>query len=424
MSLRLPARPQNEPFPAQYLAQIQAMASRVEDGHRHPVLREGPGLVGADDRDRAQGLDGRKLPDEGPAREHALGGQSERHRDDGGKPLGDGRHGHADRGQEHQPDGLSAQQTEREEYGHHRQRRAGQDPAEPLELALEGSGFSSHSAEQFGDAPQLGAHPRRHDGRQPPARYDGRAHIGHAAAVAQGEFDVSQRGGVLERGLGLACQGGFFDAQVRRLEHAAVRRHAVARVQKDDVAADELARGKLENPASAPDSHARHGQPLERRHGHLRFVLLEVAEESVQDQYGDDRRGVGPIAEQGRDRGRDRQQAHHHGGQLLPQDPPPAPAGRLDEGVGTIASEASGRLAGIEAPSRVRPQARQNLGRVEDVPRLGGMPGRARRRVHRHGVRIEGGPARSSRLHIALLPSISGASNEATGSRRKRPNRV
>ena len=93
----------------------------------HPALGQGAGLVGGEHGHRAERLDGGEPADQGVAGGHPPGAQRQREGDHGRQGLGDGRDDEADRGDDHQLDGLPAQQAQAEHHGaqHHGHDRPG-----------------------------------------------------------------------------------------------------------------------------------------------------------------------------------------------------------------------------------------------------------------------------------------------------------
>ena len=76
-------------------------AAGIDGLHRHLILGERAGLVGADDGGAAERLDRGQLADDGAAPGHARHADGERDGDGGRQPLGDRAHGERDRGHEH-----------------------------------------------------------------------------------------------------------------------------------------------------------------------------------------------------------------------------------------------------------------------------------------------------------------------------------
>jgi hypothetical protein len=91
-------------------ADRQAMIAVEGGAGGHLVEGQGAGLVRADHRGAAEGLDGRQLLDNGPLLGHALHPQGEGHRDHRGQPLRDGGDRQGDGGQQGLHPGLPAHQ--------------------------------------------------------------------------------------------------------------------------------------------------------------------------------------------------------------------------------------------------------------------------------------------------------------------------
>ncbi len=135
-------------------------AVRIHPFHGHLVLRKCAGLVGADEGDGAERLDGGKTPDERILPHHIARAESQRHSHDCGQRFGNRRHREADSGQEHEHGGFAAQQPGREN-----QRTDGQhDQCEALpeaRQALLKRGLGDRVfAQQSRDATELGGHSR------------------------------------------------------------------------------------------------------------------------------------------------------------------------------------------------------------------------------------------------------------------------
>ena len=110
-------------------------AGDVDDGDGHPVLGQRAGLVRADDRHRAERLDGGELADERVAAQHPLRADRQREGHDGGQALGDDRHGDADRGEHQLRQRLAGQRAEGDDEegdGHPAERELLADAVEPL----------------------------------------------------------------------------------------------------------------------------------------------------------------------------------------------------------------------------------------------------------------------------------------------------
>ena len=157
-----------------------------------------------------------------------------------------------------------------------------------------------HGLDQLGDAAQLGVHARGGDGCHAAAVGDHRAHIDHIPPVAHGagpEVRSARAPGVFFHRLRLAGQGGFLDAQVDRLQQAAVGGHQRAGLQQHHVARHQLAGRDLDHVAVAPDLDRGHGQLFEGGHGLFGAVLLAEAQHGVEHDDGQDGDGVLPVAQ-------------------------------------------------------------------------------------------------------------------------------
>ncbi len=170
------------------LREVQSLAGHSDYGHRHAILRERPGLVGADDVDRAERLDGGQLADQGVAAEHSLGPDGQGNRNDGGQPFRHHRHGHADRGQEHRADRLASHHAHEQDQRRHDDARNSQGLADPVQLLLQGRGLGGDLLNHPGDLAQLGPHGGLDHHRRAATVGGRRAEIDHVAPVAQGQI--------------------------------------------------------------------------------------------------------------------------------------------------------------------------------------------------------------------------------------------
>ena len=155
-------------FRAEKLARRGVAAARdvnspsVEDDrlHRHFVPSQRPGLVGADDGDRAEGLDGGESADERPHSRHSLHADGEGHRRDGGEPLGHCGNRQRDADFEHVEEVVPAEPAGEHDDGTEREHDPDEGPAEPVELLLERrlatTGLLDHDADLADLRPHAG----------------------------------------------------------------------------------------------------------------------------------------------------------------------------------------------------------------------------------------------------------------------------
>ena len=223
----------------------------LDDGHL--VLSKGTGLVGADGLCAAKGLDGGKLTDNRLALGHL--GHAERKHDghDGDQALGDGGDGKRDGNHKGVEQGgrvgediahAVAEDVNAKDHDADDDHHNGKDAAELGELHLQRRELLLGLGQGAGDLTHLGVHAGAdHDGATT-AVHDGGAHIAHVLTVAErhvvgagGELDHV---GMLLDGHGLAGERGLFDLHRGALEHAAVGRDGVARLEHDHVAGHEL----------------------------------------------------------------------------------------------------------------------------------------------------------------------------------------
>ena len=278
----------------------------LDDGHL--VLGEGTGLVGADGLCAAKGLDGGKLADDCLALGHL--GHAERQHDghDGDQALGDGSNGERDgdhKGIEQGgrvgknvahavADDIDAKDNDADDDNHD-----GEDAAELGKLHLQRRELFLGLGQGAGDLTHLGVHTGAdHDGAAA-AVYHGGTHVAHVLAVAErhvvgagGELDHV---GMLLDGHGLAGKGGLLDLHRGALEHAAVGRDGVARLEHDHVTGHELGARQVHELAVAQHLGLRRAHLLQGLESLLAFSLLDHAQHRVDDNDEHDDGDVGKV---------------------------------------------------------------------------------------------------------------------------------
>jgi hypothetical protein len=189
----------------------------------------------------------------------------------------------------------------------------------------------------------------------------------------------------LEHRVRLAAEGALIDPQPRRRQDLAVGRHLVALADPDDVARHELAgrQSHLTTGAKRGDRRGKH--LLKRLHGALGPVLLQEAEDAVDDDHREDR--PAQLGHPGQDR-EDPGHPEEHGEEapeLLEQTQPKRAAADALEPVRPAGQEAPAGLGGVE-PRRARREQAQQLGGPERH-----LAGRALGRRERLDQRLAGG---------------------------------
>ena len=278
----------------------------LDDGHL--VLGKGTGLVGADGLRAAKGLDGRKLADDRLALGHL--GHAERKHDghDGDQALGDGGDGKRDgdhKGVEQGSrvgedvahavtDDVDAKDDDADDDNHN-----GKDAAELGELHLQRRELFLGLGQGASNLAHLGVHAGAdHDGATT-AVHNGGTHIAHVLAVAERHV-IGARGeldhvGMLLDGHGLAGKGGLLDLHCGALEHAAVGRDGVARLEHDHVTGHELGARQVHELAVAQHLGLRRAHLLQGLESLLAFSLLDHAQHRVDDNDEHDDGDIGKV---------------------------------------------------------------------------------------------------------------------------------
>ena len=338
----------------------------LDDGHL--VLGKRAGLVGADGLRAAESLDGRELADDCLALGHL--GHAKRQHDghDGDQALGDGSDGERDgnhKGVEQGcrvgedvahavTDDVDAKDDDADDDNHD-----GKDAAELGKLHLQRRELFLGLGQGAGDLAHLGVHTGAdHDGATA-AVYHGGTHVAHVLAVAErhvvgagGELnDV----GMLLDGHGLAGKGGLLDLHRGALEHTAVGRDGVARLEHDHIAGHELGARQVHELAVAQHLGLRRAHLLQGLEGLLAFSLLDHAQHRVDDNDEHDDGDIGKVrlaldhARERADDGGNDQHDDHGVGHLLKEALPQRSLLGFLELVRACLCEAGRRLAGAQA---------------------------------------------------------------------------
>ena len=234
----------------------------LDDGHL--VLGKGARLVGADGLRAAKGLDGGKLADNRLALGHL--GHAERKHDghDGNQALGDS--GDGERDGDHKgveqggrvgkdvahavADDVDAKDDDADNDHHD-----GEDAAELGKLNLQRRELFLGLGQGAGNLAHLGIHAGADHDSAAAAIHHGGAHVAHVLAVAErhviGACGKLNHVGMLLYWHGLAGKGGLLDLHRGALEHAAVGRDGVARLEHDHVARHELGARQMHELAVA-----------------------------------------------------------------------------------------------------------------------------------------------------------------------------
>ena len=278
----------------------------LDDGHL--VLSKGTGLVGADGLRAAEGLDSRELADNRLALGHL--GHAERKDDghDGDQALGDG--GDGERNGDHK--GVEqgsrvgenvahavAQDVDAKDHDADDDNHDGEDAAELGKLHLQRRELFLGLGKSTGNLAHLGVHTGAdHDGATATVHHGG-AHVAHVLTVAEWHV-VGARGeldhvGVLLDRHGLAGQRGLFDLHRGALEHAAIGRDGVARLEHDHVTGHELGARQMYELAVAQHLGLRRAHLLQGLEGLLALGFLDHAQHRVDDNDEHDDGNIGKV---------------------------------------------------------------------------------------------------------------------------------
>ena len=223
----------------------------------------------------------------------------------------------------------------------------GDDPDEPVDLALQRGALRLDRAQRGADPAELGAAARLLHQRDPVTLHhqgageDPRGRVPARPAHARAAVGVG--GGLADRD-GLAGERRLVDREVHAVQQRGVGRHPVALGEQDDVAAHDVAPGDAYLPAVADDERTRRGEIAERGERVLGLVLLVDRD---RDHHDDERHQDGAVerlGEQEVDGSRAEQQEQHR----LAHDVP-----RLLQQVALLRGGQLVRPVGGQAPSRL-----------------------------------------------------------------------
>ena len=338
----------------------------LDDGHL--VLGKGAGLVGADGLRAAKGLDGRELADNRLALGHL--GHAKRQHDghDGDQTLGDGSDGERDSDHKGVEQGSRvgkdvahavAEDVNAKDHDADDNHHDGEDAAELGKLHLQRRELFLGLGQGAGDLTHLGVHAGAdHDGAAA-AVYHGGAHVAHVLAVAERHV-IGARGklnhvGVLLDRHRLAGECGLFDLHRGALEHTAVGRDGVARLEHDNVAGHELSARQVHELAVAQHLGLRRAHLLQGLEGLLALGFLDHAQHRVDNNDEHDDEDIGKVglaldhARECTDDGGNDQHDDHGVGHLLKEALPQRCLLCFLELVRACLGEARRRLAGAQA---------------------------------------------------------------------------
>ena len=219
----------------------------IDNGHF--VLREGTGLIGADDLCTSERFNRRQLAYDRVAARHIGNAYRKHDGNDRGKSLGYRRNGKADshhEGVEYRlarEVGVHADKVDGKYHRADAEHEEAQDLAELIELELERCLLILCLRERVGYLAHLGLHTSGNDHGFAASVNSRRAHIDHVLAVAERNFTVI--GGVycgcgLEHGNGFASQRRFLTLEAGALDQTAVGGDGISRFKHYDIAGDQL----------------------------------------------------------------------------------------------------------------------------------------------------------------------------------------
>ena len=258
--------------------------------HRHLVLGQSTGLVGADDLRAAQRLHGGEPPDDGVALTHVGHADAQYHRHHGGQTLRDGghgqRHGHHERLQ-NGGEGVVAHHHQIKDEDEHAdaQHQLAERLAQLGQLPLEGRLLLLRLGQYMGDLAHLRVHTGGGDDRLTTAIDHGAAHVAHIFPVTQRHVAAGEQLHRLGDGDAFAGEGGLLDLQGGTLQQPPVSGDGIAGLQHHHVAGYQLAALHYELVSAAQHLALGGGHSLEGFDGGLGLTLLHHAQNGVEQHH-------------------------------------------------------------------------------------------------------------------------------------------
>ncbi|MNK80316.1 hypothetical protein D3C87_1000230 [compost metagenome] len=348
-----------------FSAHLQTLAHEdFLDGHL--VAREGTGLVGADDRHRAQGFGGGEATDEGAPAGHAAHADGEHDGDHDGKALGHGGHRERDGHVEHLGHVAAGEDAEQPDHDDGDQHQDAYLAPKLPHAALQGRGpFGGGHVR--GDLAHLGGHAGRHHHATATAAGDHRVHVGHIDAIAQRQVPFGKRGGVLGIRDGFSREARLVDGQLGRREQADVGGQAIARLQEEHVPGNDFRGQELMDDPGSPDPRPRTREPAQGLDGVGGLGLLDEADGRVEEEHGHDHPDVERISDEDGDQRRDAEDSDQRALELRAETLPSRGALLKLELVGAENLEPLSRLLDAQAVGGGR-QGLHDLRRRQNMP--------------------------------------------------------
>mmetsp|Transcript_37586 Transcript_37586/g.77190 ORF Transcript_37586/g.77190 Transcript_37586/m.77190 type:complete len:378 (-) Transcript_37586:356-1489(-) len=268
---------------------------RLDLLHRHLILGERTGLVGADSGDRSESLNGRQLPDDGVVAGHELHGQGKRDGHYRRQALGDDGDGDGNGRLEGIADRLVVCKMREHEGGKSDDENENRDPAtEDLELYHQVGLHRVHSADHGADAPDLCKVTSADHNSLSVAVHDHGRRKGQILAVAQRGVP-GNRSDVFVDGVALSGKHRLQTRETSDLEQTHVSRHLVTGFERNDVSRHEFFRGNLELVAFADDHRIRGKHVLDGVRSFLGLPLLHQANTHIDHHHSADQSHLFPL---------------------------------------------------------------------------------------------------------------------------------
>ena len=264
--------------------------------HRHTVLGQGSGLIGADDLCTAQGLHCGQSTDHGIGLGHLGDTDGQHHGHHSGETLRDSGYGQGNGDHEgiqyrSQTELTAHEEVEGEDEHADDEHEIGQLLAQLVQLLLQRRFLLLGLVQGGSDLAHFCLHAGFRDDGSAAAVYHGGAHVNHVLPVAERDvlgitLQVKNIDELVD-GDALAGEGSLLQLQGIGGQETAVCRHRITGLQHHDVAGHQTGAGNGAVLAVADDLAAGLGHALERFNSFLCLAFLNHAQNGVQQYHHD-----------------------------------------------------------------------------------------------------------------------------------------
>ena len=287
-----------------------------QPAHRHSVLGQRAGLVGKDDRGRAQRFDRRQPLDQRVLPRHAPHAARERERRDDRQALGDGGDRERDGRFDDEENAVAGAQADADDDDGQDEGRPHQLPGQPRQFLFQRRTAGFGLFDELRDAAKLGVEAGRRDHADAAAARHRRALEQHRAALSQARVD-GDGVDLLVNGGGFAGQRRFIGGEIGALDEPQIGGNGIAGIQQHNVAGHQFLSRDQACVAVAADAGRTAAERAQRLDRSRRLQFGDKADQRVDGEHGDDGGAFFQFAEREGEPGGACQQEHHRADELV-----------------------------------------------------------------------------------------------------------